>query len=385
MIPTRAALQPRPTSLTTWVLGGDVRQRLRVSRALTSMLVYVVCFGLAEFVARVGMGPPVSAVRWMQAGMLVWMLLVYGALRSGWSLCLADPSLTLPQILAASAWVVLSYTLFPSVRGALLMLLALTLVFGIFNLDRRQRRVSNSFAVLAAGAAMGLMAWRDPQRYPPAVELTHFLLVATILPVVSMLGAQLNSIRLRLRERHAALEKALARIRELATRDELTGLNNRRQMLELMEHQITRSERTGESFSVCLIDLDLFKRVNDTWGHAAGDEVLRRFAAVAIDVLRDSDRIARWGGEEFLVLLPATPACQAVVSLQRLREAQKASAPIAGAPGERITFSAGLAEFRVGETIEQTVDRADRALYQAKNEGRDRVVMADGPAAAFSG
>ncbi len=381
-IPSNATPDPE-RGWRTVLLGSDPQRQLRLMRAITSMLVYVVCLGLSEYAIRSEMTEPPTA-RALQAGMVLWMMLVYAAIRSGYSLRMRDPSLTLHQVVAASAWVNLAYTLFPPVRGALLMLLALTLVFGIFNLDERGRRLSNSFSLLTAGLAMLVMSHHDPVRFPPAVEAMHFVLVATILPVVTMLGGQLTAIRLRLRKQRNELEEALARIRELATRDELTGLHNRRRMLEMMEHQVRRSERSGETFSVCLIDLDFFKRVNDTWGHAAGDEVLRQFATQAIDVLRDSDHVARWGGEEFIVLLPATSAHQAGLMLGRLREARKSSAPISAAPDVRITFSAGIAEFRLGELIEQTVDRADRALYQAKSEGRDRFVLADRSLAPIS-
>ena len=363
----------RQSAASRLLLGTEAHQRLRISRALTSMLVFVVCIGLAEYAMQFRMASP-PAIRLLQAGVGVWMIIVYAALRSGWNLRLADPSMTLPQILGAEAWVTVSYLMFAPVRGALLMLLSLTLVFGIFNLDARGRRICNSFALGAIGLGMASMATLHPDSYPPHIELIHFVLVATILPVVSMLGAQLGNIRQRLRLQRNELEQALERIRELATRDDLTGLYNRRYMQERLTQQINEVQRSGGRFSLCMADLDHFKRINDTHGHGIGDLVLRQFADIARTCLRESDTLARWGGEEFLVLLPDTGTGQAAQSMERLRTAVAEQCALPEVPDLKVTFSAGVTEYRSGETAEQAVERADRALYRAKAEGRNRVV-----------
>lgn len=363
----------RPSAASRLLLGTNANQRLRISRALTSMLVFVVCVGLTEYAIRFQMTDP-AAARLLQVGVLVWMAIIYAALRSGWNLRLADPAMTLPQIMGAEAWVAVAYLMFAPVRGALLMLLSLTLVFGIFNLDARGRRICNSFAMGTIGIGMTTMATLHPDRYPPHIEFMHFVLVATILPVVSMLGAQLGNIRQRLRRQRNELELALERIRELATRDDLTGLYNRRYMQERLTQQIRQMERSGGRFSLCLADLDHFKRINDTHGHGIGDQVLRQFADIAQICLRESDTLARWGGEEFLILLPDTGAGQAALSMERLRVAVADLCTLREIPGLTVTFSAGVTECRSGETAEQAVERADRALYRAKAEGRNRIV-----------
>lgn len=373
---TPTAQQPsakRQSAAGRLLLGTDANQRLRVSRALTSMLVFVVCIGLAEYAVQFRMAS-LAATRLLQAGVGVWMIIVYAALRSGWNLRLADPSMTLPQILGAEAWVTVSYLMFAPVRGALLMLLPLTLVFGIFNLDARGRRICNSFALGAIGLGMASMATLHPDVYPPHIELIHFVLVATILPVVSMLGAQLGNIRQRLRRQRNELELALERIQELATRDDLTGLYNRRYMQERLTQQISQVERSGGRFSLGLADLDHFKRINDTHGHGIGDQVLRQFADIAQICLRESDTLARWGGEEFLVLLPDTGPDQAALSMERLRAAVADLCTLREVRGLTVTISAGVTEYRPGETAEQAVERADQALYRAKAEGRNRIV-----------
>ncbi len=170
------------------------------------------------------------------------------------------------------------------------------------------------------------------------------------------------------------LEQALKIINELAIRDELTGSHNRRHLIELIEHEKDRTARLGSLFCLCLLDIDFFKRINDTYGHSAGDTVLREFAATVQRQIRDSDSFGRYGGEEFLLMLPETSLSEAITLTERVRlSIEKLSFPdISLDLG--VTVSSGVAEFRAGESIAQTVARADEALYLAKSSGRNRIV-----------
>lgn len=175
-----------------------------------------------------------------------------------------------------------------------------------------------------------------------------------------------------LERRAEELATAHEAMRRLATYDDLTGLMNRRHMTLLLHLQAEVHRNGGDAFSIALVDLDHFKQINDAWSHAVGDEVLQGFADIARRALHDTDTIARWGGEEFLILLPYTPDRTAEASLERLRR-QLADTQIApSVPGLRLNFSAGISEHRVDEAIEQAIDRADRGLYQAKADGRGR-------------
>jgi diguanylate cyclase (GGDEF)-like protein len=358
------------------LFGEDRFQRLRLQRTLMSMLVYVICLALIEYCTLQGMVAAATG-RTMQAGMMIWMGIVFGVVRSGLNMRFADPSLTFLQIMAAGAWITLAYALFAPVRGALLMLLVLTLVFGIFNLNRLGRRIYNATALVGTGLTMYVMSRLRPDDYPPDVEWVHFVLMATILPVMSMLSGQLMGIRSRLRAQRNALEAALERIRQLATRDELTDLPNRRHAHELFMQLARQAERNGAPLTLCLLDLDHFKQINDNFGHGAGDEVLKRFSAIAGSALRESDVLARWGGEEFLVLLPDTDARQATTTMARVRLALAGVRLIAAPEGGSVTFSGGVAQFRPGESMEHALERADFALYRAKSDGRNRCVISD--------
>jgi two-component system cell cycle response regulator len=165
--------------------------------------------------------------------------------------------------------------------------------------------------------------------------------------------------------------------RRLATTDALTGLLNRRAFLDILDRESARSERHAYVLSLLLLDVDHFKRVNDTYGHAAGDAVLQGFARVVGGVARRSDVVARWGGEEFVVALPQTGAAGARVAAERVRRAiAEAKYAIPGGEPLRMTASVGAATFQPPWTKEAVISAADEAMYAAKARGRNRVEFA---------
>jgi diguanylate cyclase (GGDEF)-like protein len=170
------------------------------------------------------------------------------------------------------------------------------------------------------------------------------------------------------------LEQALQTISALAIRDELTGTHNRRYLLSLIEKEKDRSERNGQPFSLCMFDIDLFKRINDTYGHAAGDMVLREFCQIVQKSVRVTDSFGRYGGEEFVLMLPETPAVDAMALAEQVRKAVARLRCADGVSEIALTVSIGVSEFRPREQISQTIGRADEALYLAKSNGRNRVV-----------
>jgi diguanylate cyclase (GGDEF)-like protein len=178
------------------------------------------------------------------------------------------------------------------------------------------------------------------------------------------------------------LEKALDYINALAIRDELTGSHNRRHLLELIEREQNRSARAGRPFCVCLLDIDYFKRVNDTYGHSAGDTVLRTFAHAVARQVRDVDSFGRYGGEEFLLMLPETRIDAAAVLVERIRAHVETLRFPDIDPDLGLSVSIGVAQYRDGETIAQMIARADKALYLAKSGGRNRVVCDSDPLAS---
>lgn len=163
-------------------------------------------------------------------------------------------------------------------------------------------------------------------------------------------------------------------LEQRATTDPLTGLANRRRVLELLEHEALRHQRHALPLSVLVIDVDHFKQINDTWGHAAGDRVLQSLARLLSMGVRKSDLVARYGGEEFLLVLMEAGGDGALTVAEHLRQ-QVAELAIGVTEGQSaaITISIGIATLQDGESIQALIDRADRALYRAKHEGRNRI------------
>jgi len=169
------------------------------------------------------------------------------------------------------------------------------------------------------------------------------------------------------------MEEAL---RDMASKDPLTGIYNRRSFMELARQQLARSHRFSEPMSVVVLDVDHFKRINDTYGHATGDDALRMVAGACSSILREYDILGRLGGEEFVVVLPGATADESRVVAERLRR-HIARMPVPGPEGRfHMTASMGIAGVETGgDTLERAIHRADLALYRAKREGRNRVVI----------
>jgi diguanylate cyclase (GGDEF)-like protein len=352
-------------------LTADPLQRLRIRRSLLSVWVFVVCVGLIAYAIFMGiMDPHEGAI--LTSAIVVSCAGFYLALRSGLNLRFADPALTLPQTLAAITWIAGAYGTTNASHGGTLMLLALVLVFGIFSMNPRRARISGVYTVFIMGLVMLYKSWTAPLIYPAKVEWMYFVFVLTVVPTITTLSSQLANMRQRLKDQKTELGKALERIRDLATRDELTGLINRRQMNQVLVEHAALDKRSMVEFSVVVLDLDFFKRVNDTYGHRVGDEVLRNFAAEARRVLRETDVIARWGGEEFLLMMPEVPPGAPAIGIERLHRALAALQISATVPELRISFSAGITTYRSGELIEEAIERADQGLYQAKASGRNQ-------------
>ena len=155
--------------------------------------------------------------------------------------------------------------------------------------------------------------------------------------------------------------------------DPLTGLPNRRAMVEELQAEIARAVREGTPMAVLMADVDHFKKVNDTYGHEAGDRVLQGMAKALTQALRAYDVCARWGGEEFLVLLPATDRTGALEVGEKLRKAVAALVIPLGEAQVSIGLSVGAALLDPSETMDTLLNRADSAMYEAKRQGRDRV------------
>ncbi len=343
---------------------------------LLGLGLYVVSLAMLWFEAWAGVATVHDAV-WLSAMSIGGAALAYAAIRASPRLGLPAGVINTGQSMYAIACIVGAYAALGPMRAVTLTILVVVLVFGGFSASPRQLRTMTAFAVALLGLTIGWKASTDAARYPPMEEVTHFVIGSAMLLTVSYLASLLSRLRKQLKVRTLELADALERIRDIAGHDELTRLINRRQMLEVLKHEGARRDRSGEPLCLALIDIDHFKAVNDTRGHAAGDLVLKAFATQALAAVRRSDILARWGGEEFLLLLPATALEPALDVLGRMR-AHVGDTALSGDDGASlgVTFSAGLVESAAGESIEAAIEQADKAMYRAKREGRDRIVCA---------
>ena len=170
------------------------------------------------------------------------------------------------------------------------------------------------------------------------------------------------------------LEKMNRRLYEKASKDALTGLFNRRKMTDLIEYEYDRSLRTQQSFSIIITDIDHFKQVNDNFGHDCGDNVLKEIAEILNSLVRNQDRVARWGGEEFLLLLPDTNIDGAVILAEKIRKKIAETSYSYGEHQLSITMTFGASSFAKNKTDKTVIKEADIALYEGKSRGRNRSI-----------
>ncbi len=169
------------------------------------------------------------------------------------------------------------------------------------------------------------------------------------------------------------LKEELDKYKEMAIIDELTGIFNRRGILDLLKREVARSERFNLPLSIAMVDVDDFKRINDTFGHVTGDKVLKAVALIMKSAIRRIDMLGRYGGEEFLIIFPNTPKDNARVAAEKLRKEVESHKFKYRDQEFRVTISLGVAEYTYGDSVEVLISKADEALYKAKRAGKNRV------------
>ncbi|MDI1261002.1 GGDEF domain-containing protein [Aquabacterium sp.] len=380
--------QPHPakgeSALVRAVLGPAGAVRQGVKRLLWMLPAYA--FAMTLMVCGVVFQRVQVWQAWALAGYVLCGLSgFYAVLRTGLVAHHPEPTLAFPQVLFSLTTVCLSYAMIESSRGLALEWMCLILVFDMRRLTGRQAQLA-TFGGLGLLVTMLLFTWR---LNPPAADLNAALVtIATVgltmptLLIVTKVGRRLHQRRL---DQRAAMATAFEQFNALSIRDGLTQLFNRRHMMSLLEDEVRRQQRSRRAFCVAILDIDFFKRVNDQHGHAVGDAVLHDFATLARGTFSGSDAVARWGGEEFLVLMSEADQGQALEMLERLRQAVRQHDWTVHGPGLAVTFSAGVREHTTDDTLAQSLEHADAALYKAKAQGRDRTIASTTAAAVLSG
>lgn len=302
-------------------------------------------------------------------------LFFYLLIRFDLNLRFRDPSLTGEMILAAIVCVAVVSYWTDGARRVIDMFYLMAMMFGALRLGARRLLWLALVALLAHGTVLVLWHRHHPGSGTQG-SIMEWLALAAILPWFAAMAAYVNGLRLVLSTSRRNLAAALARMETIAIRDELTGLYNRRYLMDTLERETARGQRGGSSFAICLLDIDHFKSVNDTYGHPAGDEVLRTVASTAEGSKRAVDIIGRLGGEEFLLVLPETDQKGAMECAERIRRAIGECA-FTGLPADRrVTVTTGIAISGKDESPTALLARADGALYAGKAAGRNRTITA---------
>lgn len=369
------------------------RQRLRLRRFGLAAVVYALWVAFMVYVDALGyyrleLAGITLPVTVQIAGMIAGNLVFFALLKTGFNTRFRDPSLTLPMMLVALLWAVMTAGGLPDMRAVSFPAFIVVFMFGVFNLRACHFLACWLFSMAGYAAITYATLPDNPPSGLVRLEIMLFLLLAAMLFWVAYFGHYVGRLRDKLHERNAELKQALALVEELAIRDDLTGLHNRRFVMDALKREQHRSDRHGTPFSMLVLDIDRFKDINDQYGHLVGDEVLKSFVArlsqavrgvdvVGSGVTQDpTDTIGRFGGEEFIVILPHTESLGAQRVGERIRAATcKAPFPTTAGPVS-VTVSIGVAEHQQGETPRAILERVDNALYAAKRGGRNRMAIA---------
>ncbi len=310
----------------------------------------------------------------LSQGVLGWLFI------SGRNRLFHDPSLTELQVLLGLAWQTYLMANLEEARGTFLVFYPLVLLFGMFHLPRR-KFVRCAALVFFTFAALNLWEGYHFQLPDPGLALLQVCVLFVVLLWLCLYASYVQASRQRMRQRRFALQAhqdtlrgMMRQLEDLVATDELTGLFNRRHFLRLASRELELMD-ADVVHGLALIDLDHFKRINDMHGHAAGDQVLQAFAAVAMACVRDGDVLARYGGEEFVLLLPNADPDRLTSCCERLRQAFT-QVELMGMAVSNLSLSVGMTLVGVEDDLDDALQRADQALYRAKRDGRNRCCAA---------
>ncbi|MGB8598884.1 MAG: GGDEF domain-containing protein [Burkholderiales bacterium] len=352
----------------SWLPKDDPKQVIRINRVMLACsyaVLYLISLALFYWQGKV----PASIL--LHAAIIVVVLIVgfYLVFRFNFNKKFADQSLTAFQLLTSI--ITMQYVIYyaPETRVVYVVFLLISLMFGMLRLGTRELLVLGALALLGYLGLSVLRFLSDGDTALLRMDALVWFTLAITLPSFILMGGRIRKLRSDLREASYRLEDT----RVLTLRDELTGVFNRRYITSAMQNEKVRCDLGGGPFCICIMDIDHFKRVNDTAGHLAGDEVLKTFAQNIQMELRDADTFGRYGGEEFVQILANTSLEGGLIHAERTRhQVEKIRFPqLGGDLG--ITVSIGVAQYEKGEPVLHTFARADDALYQAKEAGRNKV------------
>lgn len=300
----------------------------------------------------------------------------YWLLASGRSQRYADPSLATAQL--ACLYVLLGYLTFRTADtpAAVSVLYMVATLYGVLRLDVQRLIILAILALVLHGVAIFMLVDLGAKVDMAAAWTQYGALVLAML-WSAWAATAVGRLRESIAEAHGKLHVYAEQAAEQASRDALTGAYHRRYLMETLEREASRASRTGNLLCVVRVDIDRLRAVNELIGQAEGDSVLKRFVELAHRVARDVDTFGRWGGKEFLLIMPDTGYAKAIIGAERLRAAVEHETFPETRGDWSITCSVGLAQYRKGEDLGLVVTRAEAALNYAKAAGRNRVIAFD--------
>ncbi len=354
----------------------DPNQALRIRRFFMAFGSYVMWIFLVSYCYEQGWTRiSLNGILGIFAAIIGVNITLYTIFRTGLNKRFKDPSLTMLQMFLALFGVMVFAYYTEHVRGVALVLAMVIFIFGVFRLQLWQFIVLAMYSLIGYGGVIVLLLIYHHDRVSLREEILYWVVLGSVLSWFSFIGSYINHLREKLVKTNIMLAHANERIRQSAVRDELTGAFNRSRMMEILQREKALSDRGRSPFTLCIFDLDDFKHVNDTYGHLAGDMVLRVLIHEIKRNIREQDYIARYGGEEFVVILAYPEMEEALACAERLKEVAS-GIRYPGLPGDfNITISMGVTRYRPGESIDSLIGRADTALYRAKTGGKNRIAV----------
>jgi len=369
--PIAAEAETSGSRLSTEALARRAKQRRQIQGMIG--VSYMIDAGILLVYAHAGTVQLWLGPAYALSGLLLMMLATLLS-ESGFNERFRDHYMVAPMS-AANMMIMMAFTYIAPQVGVL-FLCSLFTVFSFASLRSTPSQTAMIWTAMALGLAGLFLLTDKPIAMPHGSHIERFATMLVFMLTIGrcmFLGIFSSALKASLYQSGQKLREAYKRIEELAELDELTGSFNRRCIMRMLDDEVARSARSGLPCSVALIDLDHFKRVNDTYGHPTGDEVLRTFAITMFANIRNVDRFGRYGGEEFLLVLPDMPNDGAMRAVDRLRAIVADLDWSAFSPGMKVTLSAGVATLKPNETTDSFLARADRALYAAKAQGRNRI------------
>lgn len=359
------------------IFPADEKQEVRLKRFFMAFGTYLlwVILGLFSYFNGLFRVTPLM-LKTILIVVVVINLFIFITIRSGFNKRFKDPSLTLVQMLIATVWAMVIMYYSDEVRGVFLTLFLAIFVFGMFKLNYRQFLLMAALVLSCYSLVIFTLVIKRPASINLKIEIMNIIVLGTIIPWFSALGAYINSLR-------SKINKAKTIIERMVIFDELTGVHNRRSLMDILAREKAIADRGGEVFSLCMVDVDHFKCINDTYGHLKGDEVLATIADAIFKNLRTEDHIARYGGEEFILVLAYPDLKDATICAERVRN-MVSSIKFSSPTGDfSVSVSIGVSRYSPIESYEAVLSRADEALYRAKNAGRNLVVIEQPPTASI--